>query len=127
MLFIYSFNFVTVNDRVIARWTNNRYQAGKVTSTENEQITVLFDKGNKAIYSTRDISATILDEEPHQVQLGQHVVATWKGGNEYFIGYVSEKDSNNRFKVVFDNNNEDFYDAKELRLFPDHRSVHSGK
>ena len=124
---MYSFNFVTVNDRVIARWTNNLYQVGKVTSTKKEQITVLFDNGNEMIYSIRDISGTIPDEEPHQVQLGQHVVATWKGGNEYFIGYVSEKDSNNRFKVAFDKNNEDFYDAKDLRLFPDHRSVHSGK
>ena len=127
IIYLSFINFVTVNDSVLARRTNNLYYAGKVSSFGNDQTTVLFDDRSKAIYSSRDISATIPDEEPHQVQLGQHVVATWQGGNKYFIGYVSEKDSNNHFKVSFDDNNEGFYDAKQLRLFPGHQSVHSGK
>lgn len=115
-----------MNDRIIARWTNNLYYAGKVFATGNGQTHVLFDDGDRITHSIRDISAIIRDQEPTQVQIGQHVVATWKGGHKYYIGYVSDKDSNNRFKVTFDDNDEDFYLAKQLRIFPDHHSAHEG-
>jgi len=108
---------VRVNDRVIARWTNNLYYAGKVSSIENHQINVLFDDGDRITHSIRDISAVIPDEEPQQVQIGQHVITTWKGGHKYYIGYVSDKNSDG-FKVTFDDNDEDFYPAKQLRIFP---------
>ena len=94
----------------------------------NEQINVLFYNSNRTTYSIRDISAVIPDQEPHQMQIGQHVMATWKGGNNYFIGYVSNgPDGHGRFKVTIDNNKEYLYFAKKLRAFPPHRLVHDGK
>ena len=116
----------TVDDRIIARWTNNLYYAGKVVATEGELLRVLFDDGDKITHSIWDSSAVILDEEPNLVQIGQHVLATWKGGHKYYIGFVSDKVSNNRFKVTFDDNDKDFYLTEQLRIFPEHNSAHKG-
>jgi len=113
-----------VNDRIIARWTNNLYYAGKVSSTANGLIRILFDDGNTITHSDTDISAVIADTVPNQVDIGDHVVTTWTGGRQYYFGYVSDKDSNNRWKVTFDDNYEDFYTTSQLRIFPDHFSAH---
>lgn len=121
-LFIY-----LVNDRIIARWWNNLYYAGRVSWIGNGQIQILFDDNDRITHSIRDISAVIPDRVPRKVKVGQHVVATWKGGHKYYIGYVSRKVSSRRFKVTFDDNDEDFYYARQLRIFPDHRSAHDGK
>ena len=86
----------------------------------------MFDDGDRITHSIRDISAVIPDEEPQQVQIGQHVITTWKGGHKYYIGYVSDKNSDG-FKVTFDDNDEDFYPAKQLRIFPNQRRPHKGK
>ena len=60
------------------------------------------------------------------MQIGQHVLATWKGGHKYYIGYVSDENSDG-FKVTFDDNDEDVYLTEELRMFPDHNNPHNGK
>lgn len=117
---------LTVNDRIIARRTNNLYYAGKVSSIGNGQIHILFDDGNRITHSDTDVSAVIADSVPYQVDIGDHVVTTWRGGSNYYIGFVSDKDSNNRFKVTFDNNGEDFYTTSQLRIFRDHNSAHDG-
>ena len=88
---------------------------------------ILFDDNDKIIHRVADISAVISDKVPHDVGIGHHVVATWKGGNKYFIGYVSDKDSDNRFKVTFDDNDEDYYAVSQLRIFPEHWSAHEGQ
>ena len=119
--------FVTVDERVIARWTNNLYYAGKISSIEGDQLHVLFDEGDRITHSFMDISAVIPDLSPSQVEIGEHVFATGKGGHKYFIGYVTDEGSFGRFKVTFDDNDEDVYDANELRIFPEHFSAHSGK
>ena len=115
---------LTVNDRTIARWTNNHYYAGKVSSTGNGLIHILFDDGNTITHSDTDISSVLADTVPYQVNIGEHVVTTWKGGNKYYIGYISDKDSNNHSKVTFDDNEEGFYTTSQLRIFLDHFSVH---
>lgn len=61
------------------------------------------------------------------MEIGSHVVTTWKGSHKYDIGYVSDKDSNNLFEVTFDDNDEDYYAASQLRIFPDHSSAHEGQ
>ena len=120
--------FISVNDRIIARWTNNLYYPGKVSATGNGLIHVLFDDGDRITHTVRDISAVIPDQQPSQVKLGQHVVATWKGGHKYYIGYVSQIVFGFwRFKVTFDDNDEDYYQAHQLRKFPDPRTAHEGK
>jgi len=113
-----------VNDRIIARRTNNLYYAGKVSSTANGLIRILFDDGNTITHSDTDISAVIADTVPNQVDIGDHVVTTWTGGRQYYFGYVCDKNSNNRWKVTFDDNYEDFYTTSQLRIFPDHFSAH---
>lgn len=90
-------------------------------------MNVLFDDNDTIIHSVSDISAVIPDKVPRDVDIGHHVVATWKGGNTYFIGYVSDKDSANRFKVTFDDNDEDYYAISQLRIFPDHWTAHEGQ
>ena len=120
--------FISVNDRIIARWTNNLYYPGKVSATGNGLIHVLFDDGDRITHTVRDISAVIPDQQPSQVKLGQHVVATWKGGHKYYIGYVSQRVFGFwRFKVTFDDNDEDYYQAHQQRKFPDPRTAHEGK
>ena len=117
---------LAVNARIIARWTDNLYYAGKVSSTGIGLIHILFDNGGRITHRDTDISAVIADNVPYQVNIGDHVVTTWRGGHKYYIGYVSDKDSNNRLKVTFDNNDEDFYTTSQLRIFPDHSSAHDG-
>ena len=97
-----------------------------MSSTANGLIRILFDDGNTITHSDTDISAVIADTVSNQVDIGDHVVTTWTGGRQYYIGYVSDKDSNNLWKVTFDNNNEDFYTTSQLRIFPDHFSAHDG-
>ncbi len=118
---------LTVNDRIISRWTNNLYYAGKVSSIGKGLIHVLFDDGDRISHSIADISAVIPDKVSYHVDVGSHVVTTWKGGHKYYIGYVTEKDSSNRLKVTFDDKDEDYYTARQLRIFPDHLSAHEGK
>jgi len=115
---------LNVNDKVIARWTNNLYYAGKVSSIEEQEVHVLFDDGDRISHSIWDISAVIPNQPPHQVQIGQHVLATWKGGHKYYIGYVSDENSDG-FKVTFDDNDEDVYLTEQLRIFPDHNNPHN--
>ena len=90
-------------------------------------MNVLFDDSDTIIHRISDVSAVIPDKVPHDVAIGHHVVATWKGGNKYFIGYVSDKDSVNRVKVTFDDNDEDYYTVSQLRIFPEHWSAHEGQ
>ena len=125
-LFIYLFIYL-VNDRIIARWWNNLYYAGRVSWIGNGRIHILFNDNDRITHSIRDISAVIPDRVPRKVRVGQHVVATWKGGHKYYIGYVSRKVSSRRFKVTFDDNDEDFYYTRQLRIFPDHHLAHNGK
>ncbi|KAL9984332.1 hypothetical protein ACROYT_G006612 [Oculina patagonica] len=113
-----------VNDRIIARWTNNLYYAGKVSSIGKGLIHVLFDDGDRISHSIADISAVIPDKVSYHIDVGSHVVTTWKGGHKYYIGYVTEKDASNRLKVTFDDNDEDYYKARQLRIFPEHFSAH---
>ena len=96
-------------------------------SVGNGLVNILFDDNDTIIHRVSDISAVISDKVPHDVGIGHHVVATWKGGHTYFIGYVSDKDSGNRFKVTFDDNDEDYYAVSQLRVFPDHWSAHEGQ
>ena len=126
-----SFNFYnfTVGDRVIARWTNNLYYAGKIESITGRcrAYKVLFDDGDEMTYHPQDVSGMILNEVPSNIVFGQHVIATWKGGHKYFIGFVSEIDQQHRFKVRFDDNDEDWYEEHKLRLFPEAASPHEGQ
>ena len=118
------FNFSTVNDRVIARWTNNLYYRGKVSARADGQIQVLFDDGDRITHSIEDVSAVIPDQQPQYAQIGQRVMATWKEGVKYYMGYVTDNDSANYFKVTFDDNDADFYNVGDLRMFPDLHATH---
>jgi len=121
---------IYIADRVIARWKNNLYYAGKVDSIKNNQIHVLFDDGYSVTHSLQDISAVILDQapEPHQVSLGTHVVSSWyPGGKKFHIGYVTSKYSDVYMKVTFDDNDSDARYFKQLRIFPEHSSPYEGK
>ena len=119
-----------MGDRVIARWTNNLYYPGKVTEPSpcNGEIHVLFDDGDRISHLTTDVSAVILDKPPTKIELGQHVMATWKGGKKYYIGFVTDiRTGSHKFKVTFDDNDEDFYTMAQLRIFSDHSSAHKGE
>ena len=99
-----------------------------MSSTDNGLINVLFDDNDTITHSIFDTSAVIPDNVPtYEIEIGHHVVATWKGGQKYYIGYVSDKYSDSRFKVTFDDNDEDFYTSSQLRIFPDHLSAHEGQ
>ena len=128
LLLLLSFFIIAliVGDRILARRTDNLYYAGQVSSTGYGLIHILFNDGHRITHSDSDFAAVITDNAPYQVDIGNHVVTTWKGGHKYYIGYVSDKDSINRFKVTLDNNDEDFYTTSQLRLLPDHSSAHDG-
>ena len=60
-------------------------------------------------------------------RIGQHVLANWKGGVKYYIGYVTAKAPDGRYTVTFDDNYEDSHYAEQLTEFPEHLSAHKGK
>ena len=90
----------------------------------------MFDDGDQITHRTNDVSAVIYDTAPEDVYVGQHVIATWEGSDpdKFFIGYVTEKRyDDGKFKVTFDDNAEDYYNADDLREFPDHKTPHERK
>ena len=89
--------------------------------------TILFDDGDKISHSIGDNSAVIDDKCPDEMKAGQHVVATWKGGHKYYIGFVKEITSSGKFSVRFDDNGEDSYKKCDLRIFPEHVSSYERK
>jgi len=107
-----------VGERVLARWTNNLYYTGKVTSIGNYNIHVLFDDGDEMTYNVQDVSGVIRNSKIPHVYIGQHVLANWHGGVKYYIGYVSAKAPNNQYTVTFDDNDEASYLAGQLTEFP---------
>ncbi|KAL9981676.1 hypothetical protein ACROYT_G010414 [Oculina patagonica] len=112
-----------LGDDVTARWTNNKYYRGMVADfPAPDKIEILFDDGDQITHSIHDVSAVIYDRAPEEVYVGQHVMATWKGGVKFYIGFVTEERADGKFKVVFDDNDEDYYSADDLREFPDHES-----
>ncbi|XP_078361400.1 uncharacterized protein LOC144645723 [Oculina patagonica] len=112
-----------LGDDVIARWTNNKYYRGMVAySPSPSEIKIMFDDGDQIIHSIHDVSAVIYDRAPTNVYVGQHVMATWKGSAKFFIGFVTEKRADGKFKVVFDDNDEDYFYGGDLREFADYES-----
>ena len=120
---------VTVSERVLARWTNNLYYTGKISSIGGGNIHVSFDDGDKITHKVQDVSAVVsLDNGQHgPMYIGQHVLTNWKGGKKYYIGYVTAKAPDSRYTVTFDDNDEDSYHAEQLTEFPEHLSAHKGK
>lgn len=108
-----------VSERVLARWTNNLYYTGKVSSIGGGNIHVFFDDGDEITHKVQDVSAVV-----SHVRIGQHVLTNWKGGVTYYIGYVTAKAPDGRYTVTFDDNDEDSYHAEQLTEFPEHLSAH---
>ncbi len=123
------FQFVAT-DRVIARWTNNKYYAGKVTgiSKERNSIDILFDDGDRISHKLDDVSAVFADKVPTSIKKNDHVVAPWQGSYRQYIGFVTEEKGLPKiFKVRLDNNREAWYKKHELSILPDASSPHESK
>ena len=121
--------FVEVDDRIIARWTNNKYYAGKVEyiSEARNTIGILFDDGDKIEHPLGDVTAVFLDEVPESVEYKYHVIAPWKGSYRQHIGYVVDVSLFGESKIRFDHdNNEAWYKNNQLRILPDASSPHEG-
>ena len=121
---------LVVGDRVIARWTNNKYYPGVVEERPSVGlIKIKFDDGDETTHNANDMSAVLHNRAltAAMVHPGQHVIATWKGGVKYYIGFVTGITENGKFRVLFDDNDEDDYSAKDLRGFPVGASPWEGK
>lgn len=106
---------------------DNLYYFGKVLLIGNGQVNVLFDDNDFIIYRILDVLVVIFDKVFYDVVIGYYVVVIWKGGNKYFIGYVFDKDFGNCVKVIFDDNDEDYYIVSQLRIFFDYWLVYEGQ
>ena len=116
-----------MGEHVLARWTNNLYYTGKVSSTEGGNIHVIFDGGNEITHKVQDVTAVIKNSPILHVRIGQHVLAKWHGGVKYYIGYVTAEVPNEQYTVTFDDNDEASYLAAQLTEFPAQYSPHVGK
>ena len=110
------------------------YYPGVVDSIQGERVNVVFEDGDRISHSILDSSAVIPDKTPaFEVHMGQHVLAlvpaaSRRGSAKYFIGYVtSDKRADGGFAVTLDNNNEGYYPAWQLRLFPEQDSAYEGQ
>ena len=128
LLFVYLFFSVAASgSRVIARWSNNKYYSANVLHKSNHQTTVIFTDGDKLTYSKGDVSAVLPDEAPSsEVNVGQHVVATYKGSKKYHIGFVIAKSADG-YDVQFDDGDEDIYSSSQLRILSNQDSPHKRK
>ena len=125
MLFIFSDDIV--RDRIIARRTNNKYYAGKISSISEEDIGILFDDNGKITHPLDDVTAVFADSVPDFVAYKDHVIAPRKGSYKQYIGYVIEVSESKGFKVRFDDNIEARYQKRQLRILPDAHSPHEGQ
>jgi len=116
-------------DRIIARWTTNKYYRGKVSLITRDQISVLLDDGDKITHRLDDVAAVLPDEAPtvDQVNLATHIVARWQGSKKYFIGFVTGKPSSSIYEVTFDDGDRGTYTLNQLRILPNHDSPHNGR
>ncbi len=130
-MYLSSFVFVLyiVGDRVIARWTDNHYYAGKVThiSERFKNISVLFDDGGKITHPMLDVTAVFADTEPTSINYKDHVIAPWKGSYKQYFGFVVEMDSDGTIKVLFDDHVEAWYTKDKVRILPETSSPHDGE
>ena len=117
-----------VGERVIARWTNNKYYAGKVSSFDqaNRTIDIAFDDGDAITHKTDDVSAVILDQEPDSIKYKDHVIVPFQGGDAHITGFVTAVCTLKGFQIRFDNNNIAWFRKNKLRIFPDASSPHEG-
>ncbi|CAB4025952.1 Hypothetical predicted protein, partial [Paramuricea clavata] len=115
-------------DRVVARWTNNKYYAGNVSfiSRKNKSIGILFDDGDKITHPLADVSAVFANKVPVSVKYKDHVIAPWKGSYKQYIGFVIAVEKKRFFKVRFDDNYEAWYKKNKLRILPNPSSSHQG-
>ena len=121
--------FLIVEDRIIARWTNNKYYAGKIESVseENKTIGILFDDGDRITHPLDELTAVFLDKKPELVKYKDHVIAPWQGSYRQYIGYVIDVRMFGEVKIRFDNNNEAWYKKDEVRILPEASSPHEGQ
>ena len=122
------FFYAIVGDRIIARWTNNKYYAGKVSfvSKKYKSVGILFDDGDKITHPLADVSAVFANKVPVSVKYKDHVIAPWKGSYRQYIGFVIAVGNLGYFKVRFDDNDEAWYKKDKLRILPDASSAHQG-
>lgn len=119
---------------MLGRWTNNKFYPGVVEERPSGGlIKIKFDDGDEITHNANDVSAALHDKAltVAEVYPGRHVMAPWKGGAMwYYIGFVtgiSLNPGNRKFRVLFDDNDEDDYSAEDLRDFPDAASAWEGK
>ena len=99
-------NILLVGDQVLARWTNNLYYRGHVSSFPSPtEIKILFTDGDRITHLVEDGTAVIVDEAPATVHVRQHVLATWSKKDKYYIGFIIDK-SSSVYKVLFDDGDE---------------------
>lgn len=121
------FNYA-VGGRVIARWTNNVYYPGKVSSFDHvsQTISIAFDDGDTITHKTEDVSAVILDQEPDSIECKDHVIAAIEGGGAYIMAFVTAVCTLKGFQIRFDNNKIAWFKKSKLRIFPNASSTHEG-
>ena len=117
-----------VGERIFARWTNNKYYGGEVSSLDekNKTIDIAFDDCDAITHKTDDFSAVILDQEPVALKYKDHVIAPYLGGYTQLIGFVTSKCTSKAFKIRFDNNYNTWFKKNDLRLFADASSPYEG-
>lgn len=111
-------NILLVGDQVLARWTNNLYYRGHVSSFPSPtEIKILFTDGDRITHRVEDGTAVIADEAPATVHVRQHVLATWSKKDKYYIGFIIDMASS-VYKVLFDDGDEAWYNLRDLRVLP---------
>ena len=96
------------------------YYRGSVDSfPSSDAIKIRYDDGDEITHLVEDGSAVIADKAPDTVDVRDHVMATWKGGSKYYLGFIiEERESDPKYKVFFDDSDSDWYNLRDLRKFP---------
>lgn len=132
--FVISSSPFEVGDRVLARWTDNWYSKGEVSSIGKGDIHIAFDDGDDILHNLEDLSAVIPDKplSVDQIDFGQHVLVPFKKGvfqtwHYWKIGYIYEF-TPDREKVtvsVDDDGHDDFNVEDTIYLLTELDSPHT--
>ena len=120
------FLLLSVGARVFARWTNGDYYRGFVLSATSSTVFIRYDDGDEYTLEKDNPEAVVLDKLSCQsdIPIEQRVIGFYSKSDRFYPGRVTEIKTDGQscfeasYHVKFDDGDERWENALEIRIFP---------